>query len=230
MSDEKEKINLEDIEELAEKESAKTNNILLAGITFGLLLVIFVYDMFSVYHYYTDDSIAGVQCPRDFYQSKAIKMKTLSEMDKTSLNNHLLSFAIDYTTALYPRVPEDFEPMTQYIVNHSSGMLKKRYQARLNDSDKIKTFMRSNYTKFWHKGQDYIKIRKKQYSDTQWVMEIPGYLHKKQYLKKNKSQPTITLYVSAGKITRDNPLGLYVTDKKITQLKDPISGEENVER
>lgn len=230
----KDSLQVNEIDELIEKRVEEDINITRISVTIGLFILIIGFHIHSIYKTISDKTIAVFACPSEFNNDGVVKLTPLSKLDYTKLDTHIKSFVLKYANALHPRYEEDVEPYTKFIFDHSTGSIRKEYEARLDDSEEIKTQVRNGtYSKFYMKPLSYTKIRKidNTINDRdEWVVEIPGFLHKKSEMSVIKSQPTLRLNVILGDRTTDNPEGLYVISKVLERIKDPISGNKEVEK
>lgn len=218
-------INPDDLKELTEKQSEKTNLTTMAGVLLGLILVMIFHNFYSIYNMLFDDSIPLVHCPREFSLDRPVILKSISEMDARTTDNWIKGFVIAYTMKLFPRSVEDSKEFFKYIASHSTGTIKTRYEARVSSIDKInREIENGNLTKFWITDSEKIIIRK--VSTGVWNVVVFGFMHRKNNGEMVKMQPRVELTVESVGASRQNPEGLVVTDIRLVQITDPVSGEE----
>lgn len=230
----KDSLESHEIDELIEKRVEEDINLTRISITVGLFILIVGFHIHSIYKTITDKSIAVFACPSEFNNDGVVKLTPLSKLDYTKLDTHIKSFVVKFANSLHPRHKDDVIPYTKYVYDHSTGAIRKEFEARLKDSEEIQAQVASgSYSKFYMKPLSYTKIRKLERTRDnrdEWVVEIPGFLHKRTDMQVTKSQPTLRLNVILGERTIDNPEGLYVVSKVLERIKDPISGNKEVEK
>lgn len=225
--EQEELVNQEDLVELLENDVEKQRLLTLSGVVLGLSVLMILHNFYSIIKMVTDDSIPLVNCPRTFELDKPVLLKSVYS-SKISIDNHIRGFSISFVRSLFPRSVEDLEPFYNYVINHSDGYFKKRYEARLEDKKKIKDNIEVGiYSKFWIANSQKIQIRPLDGKTGQWKVIILGYLHKRLSGGEfEKLQPRIELVVKAVKPTITNPEGLIVDEFVMKQINDPISGSE----
>ena len=229
MSDNGNEENLIDKEALSglnAKDEARIKMLNLMGVLIGLVALMIFHNLYSIYSMATDNSIPLVMCPKSFDLDRPIVLKTLEKSDKVDVDNMIKGFSLAFVMRLFPRTPEDAEPFYQYIADHTEGILKKKYEARLDSIKKIKSSIEiGNFTKLYIADSQDIKIRKLSNEDG-WKVIMKGYLHKRKIGRMEKTQPKIELDIRYVGATRENPEGFIVDKYVIRHIVDPISGEE----
>lgn len=217
----------EALQELSENSVEKKRLLDMAGIVLGLSFLMIIHNFYSIFKMMSDDSIPLVHCPRSFDMDRPVLLKRIYET-KLGADNMVRGFSINYVRSLFPRAVEDFEPFTNYVVDHSEGYIQKRYEARLKEKKVITGNIDTGiFSKFWIADSQKIQIRAVEGKEGSWKVIIFGYLHKRASGGNfEKLQPRIELIVKAIPATITNPEGLIVSDILIKQIKDPISGSE----
>ena len=228
MSDNGNEDNLIDKEALSgldKKDKARISMLNLMGVLIGLVALMIAHNLYSIYTMATDNSIPLVMCPKSFYNDRPIVLKTLDKADKVDVDNMIKGFSLNFVMRLFPRTAEDAEPFYKYIANHTEGVLKKKYEARIDSIKKIKNSIEvGNYSKLYIADSQDIKIRKLA-NKNGWKVILKGYLHKRKIGRMEKTQPKIELDIKYVGATRENPEGFIVEDYVIRHIVDPISGE-----
>lgn len=218
-------INPEDLTELTEKQSEKSNLTTMSGVLFGLIVVMIFHNFYSIYNMLFDDSIPLVHCPREFSLDRPVILKRVAEMDARTTDNWVKGFVINYVMKLYPRNIEDSKSFFQYIADHSTGTMASRYKARVSDIEDVNREIENrNLTKFWITDSEKIIIRK--VSSGVWNVVVFGFMHRRNDGEIMKMQPRIELTVETVGSRLSNPEGLVVSDVRLVQITDPVSGEE----
>jgi hypothetical protein len=219
-------IDKSDLAELDKKDSARISLLNAMGILIGLVALMVFHNIYSIYHMATDDSIPQVMCPRSFDLDRPVILKTLDKADVVDIDNLLKSFALTFTTRLFPRTKEDAQPFFEYIANHTEGIFQKTYEARLAAIDKIRSSIEiGNYSKFYVADSQNLKIRKIDGKES-WKIIFTGYLSKRKIGRMQKTQPTIEMTVRYIGAKKHNPEGLIVEGIMFKHIVDPISGEQ----
>jgi hypothetical protein len=222
-TDEKVIIDEQDINGLSENIHSQEKLRRLSGILIGCLILMIVHIGYSIVKMYWDDSLPLVQCPTSFYLDKPTLLKKVSK--PIIVDNMIKSFSMTYLMSMYPRTKADAKPFFKYVASHSEGFRKKRYEARVNDTEEVeKNIEMGRFAKFWIEDSEKILIRKIDGRNLAWKVSINGYLHKRSDGDFEKLQPRIELTVSAVEPTLDNAEGLVVEDLEGSQIKDPVSG------
>lgn len=215
-----------ELAELKQKDDAEDQLAKGLGILIGCLLLFIGYNVKSMYDTWTDDSVIFVQCPRKFHLDRPVILNRMDDISNVDFDNWIRSFSINFIMKLFPRSEQDVEKFFQYIVNHTSGYRKMRYEARLAKIENIKKSVDlGNYSKFYFEDTNEIKIRKVD-NKNQWKVVANGFLHKRSVIEREKSEPRIELTIETIKPTMTNPEGLVVVDFEIIYVTDPISGNE----
>lgn len=218
-------LNPDDIKDLVDKESAKGGLTKMAGILVALVVAMMMHNAWSIYLMLFDDTIPLVQCPKEFDLDRPVILKRFDSMTKVDTDNWVKGFVINYVNKLYPRTAEDAKPFFEYIRDHSTGLMSRKYAARVSEIDSIKKEITSgSFVKFWVTNSESIKIRK--VSEGEWSVVVYGYLHKRSNGNLQKAQPRVELTVDSVGASRSNPEGLVVSEIRVVQISDPISGAE----
>lgn len=210
-------------EEIAEKEMLSSEVRTLAGIFIGLALVIILHAVWTMVAMLTDRSIPVVICPRTYELDAPVLMKTVGTDTLKSQDRWIRGFVRRYIQAQFPRTVADVKPSFSYVKNHSKGMVRRRYQALLNDSEEISriVLMGMKY-RFYPAGRESVRIRPE--NKDRWVVEVDGYLVKDMVAAQERETPTLRYIIEAGVPTIDNPEGLYVVETDVEKITDYVSG------
>jgi hypothetical protein len=224
--DNKNLIDRSELGELDEKEAQRISLVKLIGVILGVLLLLIVHNFYSMIQMWTDDSVAFVQCPKNFDLDKPVILKKLETSDPLSVDNWISSFAIGYTMRLFPRAKQDAKIFYQWIIDHSDTDMRKKYEARMKEISKIEELIDSgSFSRFWLEDSQKIEIRKNS-SSGDWIVIINGYLHRKKNVEVEKTQPKVELTISLTTPTIRNPEGLKVEKIRFIQITDPVAGNE----
>lgn len=219
-------IDKSELASLDAKDTARIKLLNLIGVLIGLIALMVVHDVYSIFKMATDESLPQVMCPRSFDLDRPVILKTLSKAAPKDMDNLIKGFALTFTNRMFPRTPEDAEPFFQYVANHTEGLFKKKYEARIKDIKKIKDSIAvGNYSKFHVANSQDIKIRKLSGGNS-WVVILKGYLSKRKIGRMEKTQPTIEMTIRYVGAKKSNPEGFVVDSIMFKHIVDPISGEQ----
>ena len=194
--------------------------------TIAVTLVFFKlsYSFYQLFSVYTDDSaIVGV-CPRAYDLDSPVKMDLLGKNHNLK-DKWLKGFVRKVLTYNYPRSGNDVEVFYKYLSSHSLGSDKIKYLARLDEISEIKRSLESgNFAKFYPEDSKDVKIRP--LDENTWKVQIDGYLKQRLDGKVSVTTPTISFEVETGKITKDNPEGLYFSNYQVEEIYDFVTGRK----
>lgn len=196
------------------EEKSSVISWLLALIALSVALII--HSTWSVYTTLTDDSIPLVVCPRTYDLDRPVLLNTIEETNELYVQDRWLrGFIRTYVMSLFPRTAEDADKFFSYVRNHSTGTVRYKYQSYLDDIKSIEDRIRTgSLIKFYPKTGDGVRIRPTQKSgrQTEWVVEVDGYLNKGYENNAERTLPKVRFTIKAATPTRDNPEGLSVSD------------------
>ena len=208
----------------------------------ALSIAIIIHSGWSVIKMLNDDSIPLVVCPRTFDLDRPVLMETITEKNEAYVQDRWIrGFIRTYVMSLFPRTPEDAEKFFSYIRDHSTGSVQYKYKSYVDDIKQIEDRIRAgNVVKFYPKTGDGVRIRPTQKSgvQTEWAVEVDGYLNKGFENNAERTLPKVRMIVKTTVPTQTNPEGLIVTDLKIddtiadfmsSREKDNSAKEENKE-
>jgi hypothetical protein len=216
-----------DADELLERESSSRLLSRICIIFIGFSIAFCAHSVYSMVGFLTDASIPLVTCPRNYVVDAPVLMKPIRDESALTQDRWIRGFTRRYILSSFPRVKDDVIPFFQFLVDHSEGEVKVKYQSLLKDTEEIQAIINSgSYYKFYPKhvddGGSAIRIRPAEEAG-KWVVEVDGYLVKKMNNIQERYTPTLRYTVEAGKPTLTNPEGLYVTDGTIEQITDYVS-------
>jgi hypothetical protein len=216
-----------------EKEYNKTIRDIVLFASLGIALIL--HSGFSLFQMVFDESIPLVICPRDYDLDKPVIMKTISENDKAFVQDRWIrGFVRNYVMSLFPRTDQDAVPFFSFIKNHSSYSIADKYKSYLDSAEGIKKMLENGQgVRFYPKSSSGVRIRPTQTDgkQTEWVVEVDGYLNKGYHQNAERTLPTIRMTITAQPPTRTNPDGLLVTDLILdNKILDLVSGRKKSEQ
>lgn len=227
MSDESNLPKEDALEKLAQREVLNTQLRTLAGLFIGLSLVIISHAIMTSYSMLTDKSVPVVVCPRTFDLDAPVLMKTIDATGLKAQDRWIRGFVRRFITMQFPRTKEDAQPFFEYVVAHSKGNIKYKYESLLEDIKAISEMIDSGFFyRFYPKSEQELRIRTVQGRNDQWIIEIDGFLVKRMMTMQERYNPTLRYTIEAGLPTIENPEGLYVVDGDIEQITDYVSGRK----
>ena len=227
MSDESNLPKEDALEKLAQKEVLNTQLKNLAGVFIGLSLIIIAHAVSTTYNMLTDNSVPVVVCPRTFELDAPVIMNTIDAAGIKSQDRWIRGFVRRFITKQFPRTKQDAKPFFEYIIAHSKGEIKYKYQNLMQDVEGISDFIDLGFFyRFYPKSEQELRIRPVQDRTDQWVIELDGFLIKRMGDVQERYNPTLRYTVEAGTPTLENPEGLYVVAGDIEQITDYVSGRK----
>jgi len=223
---EKDSIDLGQTEGLVKFSAAKNKLLMLVSVFIAFSIFITGHALYSIYEMLTDDSIPMVICPRTDNLDAPVVMNVLKDTKELYIQDRWIrGFVRRYILNLFPRTQDDAEPFYTYVRDHSKGKVKVKYDAFLNDINRISESIKSgNKIMFYPKNSTEVRIDRTKH-ENEWIVEVDGYMIK-QYNGEERTTPTVRFTVEAGEPTKENPEGLYVTDLKTKVIADYVSGRE----
>lgn len=217
--------NLDEVSELDTKEVEARKLSLMALLFVAGSLAATTLNLSDMITKFFDDNVAVVVCPRDFTLDAPVVMLPVRDASLMVQDRWIKGFIRRYILAQFPRMPSDVEPNLSYLINHSTGSAKKRYQAYgRHKSDMKQTISSGSFYSFYPKATQEIEIRATDVKGI-WIINVNGYLVRYVGLGEERTFPQLFYRVVAGKITRTNPEGFYVEDTNVTEITDWVSGK-----
>ena len=223
---EKDSIDLNQTESLIKFNAEKNKLLVLISAFIAFSIFLTGHALVSIYQMATDDSVPMVVCPRTEDLDAPVVLDVLKDTKSLYIQDRWIrGFVRRYILNLFPRTEEDAGPFYTYVRDHSKGRARIKYEAYLNDLQKIKDTIRSgNKIVFYPKQSKDVKIDRTK-NKNEWVVEVDGYMIK-YYEGEERSTPTVRFTVEAGEPTKENPEGLYVTELHTKVIADYVSGRE----
>lgn len=219
--------NTSEVKDLAERDVLTSRMKTGLAVIIALFLVIVAHTALSIISMLSDRSVPVVVCPRPSDLDAPVLMKTLDQESLVVQDRWIRGFTRRFVMSLFPRTPQDVKPFYTYVVNHSEGATKRKFQGYVKDSEEIASLVRSfNFYKFYPKNSQDVRIRTVQGYSNRWVVEVDGYLVKRMNVTQERFTPTLRFTVEAQKATIDNPEGLYVIEFENEQITDYVSGRK----
>lgn len=182
----------------------------------ALSVALIIHSGWSLIKMVTDDSIPLVVCPRTYDLDRPVLLETIEEKNELYVQDRWIrGFIRTYVMSLFPRTAEDANKFFSYIRDHSSGSVRIKYQGYLDDIKGIEDRIKSgSLIKFYPKTGDGLRIRPTQKAgrQTEWVVEVDGYLNKGYENNAERTLPKVRFTVKAATPTKENPEGLVVSD------------------
>ena len=179
----------------------------------------------SIVHYLSDDSIPVVSCPRVYNLDAPVVMGTIESGKPIEKDRWVRGFIRRFILGQFPRTKDDVEIGFKYVINHSTGDVKAKYESLHRDADEISELIKDNNYKFYPKVSDGgydIRVRSDEKEKT-WMVEIDGFLIKKMNNNEERYFPTLKYKIVTGKATLTNPEGLYVEETEMERITDYVS-------
>ena len=219
-------INKDDLKPLAEKESEGTMVVLLSMAFLACSIFVIAQSVMSMAKVLSDNSIPLVHCPKSYSLDSPVLLAPVKEGEPLQKDAWIRGFMRKYVLSQFPRTGGDVKPFFEYIAAHSEGRLSSRFDSLASGDREIAALIDNNYyTKFYPKSSDDLRIRATDH-ESEWVVEIDGYLVKRIGLEESRTTPTLRYTVVARASTLSNPEGLFVTESNIDKIVDYQSGRK----
>ena len=223
--------NLKNIDEketydLVERDRASTRVNAVAYLFVAISLAYALHSVYSIGQYLIDDSVPLVNCPKTYALDAPVIMQTIRSDSIQSQDRWIRGFMRRFITSQFPRTSEDVTPFFKYVIEHSAGMVQRKYKSLLVEENEIKAFIGYGFNyRFYPKFTDgsELKIRKTD-NPKQVIVEIDGFLVKKMAKVTKRYSPTMKYKLEIGTPTLKNPEGITVLETDIEQITDYISG------
>ena len=220
-------IDREEASDLIERDSASNILARISMVFIAFSIVFCAHSIYSIVFYLTDTSVPLVVCPRNFVVDAPVLMKSIRDQSALVQDRWVRGFMRRFVTSQFPRTGNDVVPFFTYVVDHSDGAVKDKFESLLKDKTEVQAFVNSGtFYKFYPKHVDAesppLRIRA---TDTpnKWSVDYEGFLVKKMNNIQERYVATLRYTVVADKPTMTNPEGLYVVDGTMEHITDYVS-------
>jgi len=214
--------------ELLEKNEKETTRLSVAlSLYIAGVVFISLFSIYKIFFYLTSNEVSLVSCPKSTQLDTPVTLTPISFEDPGEQEMWIRGFVRKYVTSLFPRTGEDVKPFLDYVINHSEGTIKRKYESFKANIQDYTSLVDSGYLiKFYPKSTVGTRIRLKE--PGVWIVEIDGYMIKQMRLADERSTPTLRFTVETTQKNSLNPEGLVVTETNVEQIIDYVSGRKNV--
>lgn len=219
-------IRKDDLKPLIEKEAATNWLMVTSGIFLAVATFLSMISLKDIFHILNDDSIPLVVCPKAYELDSPVIMRTIREASVEEKDKWVRGFMRRFMQSQFPQTSEDAEDNLNYVINHSSGAVKDKYQSYLYNLENFKALIDQKfYYSFYPTNTLDIRIRSTG-SKGEWVVEMDGFMVRSAGDKEKRTTPTLRYTVQAQDHTLKNPEGLVVVDSNILEIADYVSGRK----
>lgn len=182
---------------------------------------------YQIYLNESDDIAISYSLPDQRNMDAPVLLKEFDRGTIQDVDTLMKGFVRQYMRARYPKNGEEARMMYEFIAKHSKGDVRKDFLARLDRIEEIKSKIGSGSTvNIYPKSSGDLKIRKNGLLGN-WVAEFDGrYVADTGMDASARASVKVRLELTQDTQSINNsPSGFYVTDYKVTYIKDGVTNE-----
>jgi type IV secretory pathway component VirB8 len=195
------------------------------------LVALFAFNvMMATYQIYlneSDDIAISYSLPDQRNMDAPVLLKEADHGTVRDVDTLVKGFVRQYLRARYPKNALEARMMYTFISRHSEGDIKRDFDARLDRLEEIKSKLNGGQTvNIYPKSSEDLKIRKNGILGN-WIAEFDGrYVADTGISDSARAYVKVRLEITQGaQSIKNSPSGFYVTEYKVTYIKDGVTNE-----